>query len=102
MPKPPVFGHGSREAEISAWRGWSWTFEQYMSSVDPKFADDIQSVRADLDRSVDPVDSSGAEKQRNTFFYSMLASLLTKGAVGGTSGDWVQWVGGLSNSDPSE
>ena len=56
LPKPPVFGHGSREAEISAWREWSWTFEQYISSVDPKFADDIQSVRADLDRSVDPVD----------------------------------------------
>jgi len=31
LPKPPVFDHGSREAEISAWRERSWSFERTRS-----------------------------------------------------------------------
>jgi hypothetical protein len=38
-------------------------------------------VRANLDNVVDPVDISDAEKQRNTFFYSMFASLLRQRAL---------------------
>ena len=76
LPKPPVFDYSSRELEISNWKEWSWTFEQYIASVDAKFLDDIQGVRAQLERTVDPVDFSDAEKQRNAFFYSLLSSLL--------------------------
>ena len=47
----------------------------------PKVCRWHSSVRADLDRSVDPVGFSDAEKQRNTFFYSMLASLLRQRAL---------------------
>ena len=46
LPKPPVFDYSSRELEISNWKEWSWTFEQYIASVDAKFLDDIQGVRA--------------------------------------------------------
>ena len=56
LPKPPVFDYSSRELEISNWKEWSWTFEQYIASVDAKFLEDIQGVRAQLDRTVDPVD----------------------------------------------
>lgn len=56
LPKPPTFDHSSRESEISAWREWSWSFEQYVASVDAKFSDDIQQVRANIDKVVDPVD----------------------------------------------
>ena len=76
LPKPPVFDYSSRELETSNWKAWSWTFEQYIASVDAKFLDDIQGVRAQLDRTVGPVDFSDAEKQRNAFFYSPLSSLL--------------------------
>ena len=76
LPKPPVFDYSSRELEISNWKEWSWTFEQYIASVDAKFLEDIQGVRAQLDRAVDPVDFSDTEKQRNAFFYSLLSSLL--------------------------
>ena len=76
LPKPPIFDHGSREREIAAWREWSWAFEQYMASVDSRFSDDIQQMRSDLNRTVDPVDFSDAERQRNHFLYSMLSSLL--------------------------
>ena len=30
LPKPPTFDHGTREAEIAAWKEWSWMFELYM------------------------------------------------------------------------
>eukprot|EP00435_Cladocopium_sp_Y103_P024696 s2951_g6.t1 len=76
LPKPPVFDHGSRETEIAGWREWSWTFEQYMASIDTKFADDIAQVRENPSRTVDPIDFSDAERQRNSFLYSMLSSLL--------------------------
>eukprot|EP00435_Cladocopium_sp_Y103_P017140 s491_g4.t1 len=73
--------HYAWEAEISGWRDWSWQFEQYIASVDAKFSDDIQYVRAHLDRTVDPVDFSDAEKQRNTFLYSLLSSLVRQRAL---------------------
>ena len=76
LPKPAVFDHSSRETEISAWREWSWSFEQYITSVDPKFGDDIQAMRSKLDQAVDPVDFSDSERQRNAFLYSMFSSLL--------------------------
>ena len=42
LPKPALFDHATREAEIAGWKDWSWSFEQYISSVDPKFSmDDI-------------------------------------------------------------
>ena len=72
LPKSAVFDHSSRETEISAWREWSWSFEQYITSVDPKFGDDIQAMRSKLDQAVDPVDFSDSERQRNAFLYSML------------------------------
>ena len=81
LPKPPTFDHATREAEIAAWKEWSWLLEQYLASVDPKITDDIQGVRAQLDRSVDMVDFSDSERQKNNFLYSMLFSLLRQRAL---------------------
>eukprot|EP00435_Cladocopium_sp_Y103_P029077 s3541_g7.t1 len=81
LPKPPTFDHSTREAEIAAWKEWSWMFEQYVASVDPGFTDDIQAVRAKLDRPVDPVDFSDQERQRNHFLYSLLSALLRQRAL---------------------
>ena len=60
---------------------WSWTFEQYVGSVDSKFLDDIQQIRRFPDRAVDPVEFTDVEKQHNTFFYSLLSSLLRQRAL---------------------
>ena len=76
LPKPPVFDHASRESEISSWKEWSWMFEQYMASVNARFSDDFQQVRSKLDQPVDPVDFSDQERQRNSFLYSLLSSLV--------------------------
>ena len=81
LPKPPVFDHGSREQEIASWKEWSWTFEQYLSSVDAKFLDDIKQMRKQVDREVDPFDFTDAERQRNAFLYSLLSSLMRQRAL---------------------
>ena len=85
LPKPPTFDHGTREAEISAWKERSCTFEQFPKitfvahlfnlCLDSKFLDDIEQVRAHPERPVDPVDFTESERQRNSFFYSLLSSL---------------------------
>jgi hypothetical protein len=81
LAKPPTFDHSTREGEIAAWKEWSWTFEQYISSVDAKFAEDIPKLREHPERPIDPVDFNDMEKQRNTFFYSLLSSLLRQRAL---------------------
>ena len=81
LPKPPCFDHSTREAEISGWKEWSWMFEQYLASIDSKFSDDIQGVRARVHEPVDMVDFSDSEKQRNNFLYSLLSALLRQRAL---------------------
>ena len=66
-PKPPTFEHTNRESEIAAWREWSWAFEQYVASIDAKFADDIEQLRANPNQAVDPVDFTDTERQRKSF-----------------------------------
>ena len=80
-PKVPTFDYSTREAEIAAWKEWSWMFEQYVASVDPKFTDDTQSVRANLDKPVDPLDFSDQERQKNNFLYNLLSALLRQRAL---------------------
>ena len=75
LPKPSDFDHSSHETKISDWKEWSWSFEQYINSVDPKFGDDIQNMRSKLNQPVDPVDFSDGERQRSAFLYSMLSSV---------------------------
>ena len=68
LPKPALFDHATREAEIAGWKDWSWSFEQYISSVDSKFMDDIRQVRSNTEKPIDTFDFSDAERQRNSFF----------------------------------
>ena len=74
-----------------------------MASVDTRFSDDIQEMRKDPSKTIDPVDFSDAERQRNSFLYSMLSSLLRQRPlmvvrqVGNS-----KWVGGLPHACGSE
>lgn len=77
--KAPVFDHC--ESEISAWKEWSWHFEQYMSCVDSRFQTDIDQVRSHLGEEVDTALFTDDEKQRNHFLYSMLSSLVRQQAL---------------------
>ena len=103
FPRPPVFDHSSRESEIAGWKEWSWMFEQYVASVDTRFSDDVQQIRSNLNTTVDPVDFSDSEKQRNSFFYSLLSSLFTAETIAGCStGFWLKWLRGLQVADSTK
>ena len=103
LPRPPVFDHSSRESEIAGWKEWSWMFEQYVASVDTRFSDDVQQIRSNLNTMVDPVDFSDSEKQRNSFFYSLLSSLFTAETIAGCStGFWLKWLRGLQVADSTK
>ena len=52
-----------------------------MASVDARFSEDIQQVRSRVEQPVDPVDFSDGERQRNSFLYSLLSSLVRQRAL---------------------
>ena len=76
LPKPPNFDPRSREEEMSQWRDFSWSLEQYLSSLDSNFIEDIKELRSNPGREI-AVDLPGdEERQRSSFLYALLASLL--------------------------
>ena len=76
LPKPGSFDAKTREEELSMWRDFSWSLEQYMASLDTNYTDDFQNLRDHPDRDVDERLMSEEEKSRSAFLYSLLASLL--------------------------
>ena len=73
LPRPSVFDPASREDEISKWKDWSWSLEQYLGTLDPKYVEEFDFLRGHLSN---PVDLSDEEKKRGIFLYNMLSSLL--------------------------
>ena len=76
LSKPSSFDPSSREAEISGWRDWSWSFEQYLGSLDSVFTEEIRVIRNNIETVVDTTAQSNAEMRRGSFLYGLLASLL--------------------------
>ena len=76
LSKPSSFDPSSREAEISGWRDWSWSFEQYLGSLDSVFTEEIRVIRNSIETVVDTSAQSNAEMRRGSFLYGLLASLL--------------------------
>lgn len=48
LQKPSTFDPATREQEISLWKEWAWTFEQYLSNIDPLFSEDVKVLRDNL------------------------------------------------------
>ena len=44
LPKPQVFEPSNREQEISQWRDWAWSLEQYLASLDPPVRHGDQNI----------------------------------------------------------
>ena len=76
LPKPNSYEPKSREDELSLWRDFSWGLEQYLGSLDAGFVDDIKEVREHPDRPFDPSIQTDEERQRGSFLYALLASLV--------------------------
>ena len=76
LPKPGSFDPGSREDEIAKWRDWSWSFEQYVGTLDPNFVTEIERIRKTPSVEVDMSIMASDEQKRCIFLYSLLASVL--------------------------
>ena len=76
LPKPSNFDPGQREDEIAKWREWSWSFEQYVGTLDPSFVSEIERIRKTPDVEVDMDIMASDEQKRCIFLYSLLASAL--------------------------
>lgn len=76
LPKPGCFDPTSREDEIAKWRDWSWSFEQYIGTLDPQFVTELERIRRTPDVEVDMSIMTGDEQKRCIFLYSLLASVL--------------------------
>ena len=75
IQKPGCFDPATREQEISMWKEWSWSFEQYLSNIDPLFTEDIKVLRSNPTNFVDSSVQHDDEKKRGALLYSLLASL---------------------------
>ena len=76
LQKPGSFDPASREQEISLWKEWAWSFEQYLSNIDPLFSEDIKVLRANPTNFVDASVQHDDEKKGGALLYSLLASLV--------------------------
>ena len=76
LQKPSTFDPATREQEISLWKEWAWSFEQYLSNIDPLFTDDEKVLRDNPTSYVDASVQHDDEKKRGALLYSLLASLV--------------------------
>ena len=76
LPKPGVFDPNDREAELSSFRDWWWSVEQYLMAVDAEFLSHIDVLRKNLDTPIVVSSLTADQKRRGTFLYGLLASLL--------------------------
>ena len=76
LPKPGVFDPKDREAELSSFRDWWWSVEQYLMAVDAEFLSHFDVLRQNLDTPIVVSSLTADQKRRGTFLYGLLASLL--------------------------
>ncbi len=76
LPKPGVFDPKDREAELSSFRDWWWSVEQYLMAIDAEYLANFHVLRKNLDTPIDVSTSTTDQKRRRTFLYGLLASLL--------------------------
>ncbi|CAE7534628.1 GIP [Symbiodinium sp. CCMP2592] len=67
LPKPDPFRPTTRDEEFAQWPQWSWTFEQYLSCLEPEFRQQTAVILSSLDESA---------KRRSRLLYGMLNGLL--------------------------
>ena len=76
LSKPQSFDPSSREQDIAMWREWSWSFEQYLASLDSHYPDELKVIRGNLRTEIDQSVQDDKERQRGTFLYGLLSGVL--------------------------
>ena len=76
MNKPPIFEHSTVEAEIKAFRDWSWQVSQYLATIDSSYDDELKKVFDNPSSKLDMESASVETRTRNMILYGLLASLV--------------------------
>ena len=76
LPKPGNFDPKDRDAELSQFRDWWWSVEQYLIAVDVEYSAHFDVVRQNLNTEIDAAALTPEQRRRGTFLYGLLASLL--------------------------
>ncbi len=66
LPKPGVSDPKDREAELSSFRDWWWSVEQYLMAVDSEYLAHFDVLRKNLDTSIDVSTLTADQKRRGT------------------------------------
>ena len=74
--KPQVFEHASLEAEIKAFRDWSWQLGQFLVTIDPSYDEELKKIYDDPSKSLDMSTASADTRMRSSKLYGLLASLV--------------------------
>ena len=74
--KPPIFEHATVEAEIKAFRDWSWQVSQYLATIDSSYDDELKKVFDNPSSKLDMESASVETRTRNMILYGLLASLV--------------------------
>ncbi|CAE7338131.1 GIP [Symbiodinium sp. CCMP2592] len=75
LPKPDPFRPTTRDEEFAQWTQWSWTFEQYLSCLEPEFSSELRDYgRQQTAVILSSLDESA--KRRSRLLYGMLNGLL--------------------------
>eukprot|EP00434_Breviolum_minutum_P035148 symbB.v1.2.031112.t1/scaffold3577.1/size53849/1 len=67
LPKPGVFDPKDRESELSSFRDWWWSVEQYLMAVDIHYNDHFDVLRKNLDTPISVSTLTAEQQRRGTF-----------------------------------
>ena len=76
LPKPGFFDPKDRETELATFRDWWWQMEQYIVAVEPKFAQDLDKMRGNMDEEIILEEMDAETTKRSSFLFGLLASVL--------------------------
>ena len=76
LPKPGVYYPKSREEELSMWRDFVWSLQQYLASFDIEYLADFEALRKNPSTEADISLMGDKEKSRSSFQNSLFPGLL--------------------------
>ncbi|CAE7041880.1 unnamed protein product [Symbiodinium sp. CCMP2592] len=71
-----VFAASTREQEHTSWPGWFWSFQQYLSALDPGYGPDLEALEANPGSVIAKGQGTIAQQARSRQLYSLLAALI--------------------------
>ena len=76
MQKPDIFRRETREQEVEQWSKWKHTVRNYLSVVDSKMLDDMDTIEATPTRAPTVEGMEPAARKRSIELYAILLSFV--------------------------